>query len=107
MATDLLLELEMIMYDLMALTLESDSTRVVSFLVPGSGQVLTLDGKKLSSGYHGPSHHGNEPARIEEFSKVNLALIERLTRFLTRIKQSRDAQGRSMLDSHQLSRLRL
>ena len=32
------LECEAIMYDLMALALETDSTRVISMLVPGQGQ---------------------------------------------------------------------
>ena len=49
-APDLSLECEAIMYDLMALALETDSTRVISFLVPGQGQVFTIEGEKLSAG---------------------------------------------------------
>lgn len=98
-APDLSLECEAIMYDLMALALQSDSTRVLSFLVPGSGQVFTLEGKKLSAGYHGLSHHGNDPDRIGEFMKVNLAHIGRFARFVDRLKQTPDAEGRSLLDS--------
>ena len=52
------------MYDLMALALETDSTRVISLLVPGQGQVFTIEGEKLSAGYHGLSHHGNDPGRL-------------------------------------------
>ena len=52
-APDLSLECEAIMYELIALALETDSTRVISFLVPGQGQVFTIDGEKLSAGYHG------------------------------------------------------
>ena len=98
-APDLSLECESVMYDLMALALETDSTRVISFLVPGSGQVFTIDDKKLSAGYHGLSHHGNDPARIAEFMKVNLAHIGRFARFVERLKQVRDAEGRPLLDS--------
>ena len=68
-APDLSLECEAIMYELIALALETDSTRVVSFLVPGQGQVFTIDGEKLSAGYHGLSHHGNNPDKIAEFNQ--------------------------------------
>jgi hypothetical protein len=98
-APDLSLECETIMYDLMALALQTDSTRVLSFLVPGSGQVFTIDGAKLSAGYHGLSHHGNDPARIAEFMKVNLAHIGRFARFIERLKKTPDAQGQPLLDS--------
>ena len=51
-----------------ALALETDSTRVVSFLVrAGSG--VYIDGEKLSAGYHGLSHHGNNPDKIAEFNR--------------------------------------
>lgn len=98
-APDLSLECETIMYDLMALALQTDSTRVLSLLVPGSGQVFTLEGKKLSAGYHGLSHHGNDPARIAEFMKVNLAHIGRFARFIERLKTIQDAEDRPLLDS--------
>ena len=96
---DLSLECEAIMYDLMALALETDTTRVVSLLSPGSGQVFSIDGEKLSAGYHGLSHHGNDPKRIAEFMKVNLAHIGRFAKFVERLKKTKDAQGQSLLDS--------
>jgi len=98
-APDLSLECETIMYDLMALALETDTTRVMSFLVPGSGQVFTINGEKLSGGYHGLSHHGNDPARIAEFMKVNLAHIGRFANFVQRLKKTKDVEGKSLLDS--------
>lgn len=98
-APDLSLECETLMYDLMALALQTDTTRVLSFLVPGSGQVFTIDGAKLSAGYHGLSHHGNDPKQIAEFMKVNLAHISRFARFVERLKKTPDVQGQPLLDS--------
>jgi hypothetical protein len=98
-APDRLLECEAIMYDLMGLAIQTDSTSVISFLVGGGGQVLTIDGQKLSAGYHGLSHHGNHPGRVADFIKINLAHIEQFARFLKTLKTKQDAKGRPLLDS--------
>ncbi len=98
-APDLALECESIMYDLMALALTTDSTRVLSFLIPGWSQVFTIEGRKLSAGYHGLSHHGNDPAKIAEYNLVGTEHVKRFSRFLSQLKSSRDASGASLLDS--------
>lgn len=98
-AADLSLECETLMYDLMALALETDSTRVISFLLPGSGQVFTIDGERLGAGYHGLSHHGNDPGKIADYNKIGRAHVTRFGRFLQRLKESKEPNGRSMLDS--------
>ena len=98
-APDLSLECEAIMYDLMALALETDSTRVLSFLVPGQGQVFTIDGEKLSAGYHGLSHHGNDPDKIAEFNQVGKKQVANFGRFLSVLNQKKDAEGRPLLDT--------
>jgi len=98
-AADLSLECETIMYDLMALALETDSTRVISFLAPGAGQVFTIGGEKLSAGYHGLSHHGNDPDKIADFNRIGREHVVRFSRFLDQLNAKQDAQGRSLLDS--------
>ena len=98
-APDLALECESIMYDLMALALTTDSTRVMTFLVPGWSQVFTINGRKLSAGYHGLSHHGNDPSKIAEYNSVGKEHVNRFARFLDQVKSHRDAEGRSLLDS--------
>ncbi|MGY8643808.1 MAG: DUF1552 domain-containing protein [Verrucomicrobiales bacterium] len=98
-APDLSLECEGIMYDLMALALDTDSTRVISMLVPGQGQVFTIDGEKLSAGYHGLSHHGNDKDKIAEFNQVGKEHVTRFGEFLRRLNEKKDAEGRAILDS--------
>lgn len=98
-APDLSLECETIMYDLMALALQTDSTRVISLLVPGQGQVFSINGEKLSAGYHGLSHHGNDPAKIAEFNKVGLEHVTRFGRFLHQLQEKKDANGQPLLDT--------
>jgi hypothetical protein len=98
-APDVALECESIMYDLMALALTTDSTRVMTFLVPGWSQVFTIDGRKLSAGYHGLSHHGNDPSKIAEYNAVGKEHVSRFAHFLDQLKSHRDVDGKPMLDS--------
>lgn len=93
------LECETLMYDLMALALDTDSTRVMTFLVPGWSQVFELDGRRLSAGYHGLSHHGNEAGKIADYNLVGREHVKRFARFLEKVDRYRDPEDRSLLDS--------
>lgn len=99
MATELLFECEKLMFDLMALAFESDSTKLCTYLGPGNQQVFRLDGELLSTSYHGLSHHGNTPSSIEEFTKINYQHMTNLAYFIDKLKERKDAQGRPLLDT--------
>ncbi len=92
------LEAETIMYDLMALALETESTRVISLFIGGLGQVFTIDGHTLRAGYHALSHHGNDPDAIADLIKVETEHMRCFERFLTHLKRKTDAEGRPLLD---------
>lgn len=98
-APTLMLECESIMYDLMALALETDQTRVVTMFLAGLGQVFTIDGETLQAGYHALSHHGNDPEKIRDLVRVEREHMTRLATFLDQLKAKTDADGRSLLDS--------
>ena len=92
------LEAETMMYDLMALALETDSTRVMSLFVGGLGQVFTINGETLKAGYHALSHHGNDPDAIADLIKVETEHMRCFERFLSQLKSKTDAHGRCLLD---------
>lgn len=96
---NLQIEAEQIMYDLMTLALETESTRVISFFLHGLGQVFTFDGKPVGSGYHGLSHHGNNPTMIRDLVKVETAHIHCLAGFLKQLKEKKNHEGKSLLDN--------
>jgi hypothetical protein len=98
-APSLMLEAEDIMYDLMALAFQTDSTRVATMFLAGLGQVFTLDGTTLQAGYHALSHHGNDPEMIRDLVKVESEHMKCLNRFLNQLKDKKDAQGQALLDS--------
>ncbi|MDF1814870.1 MAG: DUF1552 domain-containing protein, partial [Verrucomicrobiales bacterium] len=98
-APNLMLEAESIMYDLMLLSLETDSTRVVTMFLAGLGQVFTINGETLKAGYHALSHHGNDPEKIKELVMVEKEHMKCLARFLTQLKAKTDENGESLLNS--------
>ena len=98
-APNLMIEAEAMMYDLMALALETDSSRVLTLFLGGEGQVFTIDGETLRSGYHMLSHHGNDPEKIAELVKVDREHMKCLAVFLDQLKRKTDAEGRPLLDT--------
>lgn len=71
-------------YDLMALALQTDSTRVTT-LETGLGfrtSELELDS------YHGLSHHGKSPDRLGQLQIVEAFMTTKLSDFITRLKEA-------------------
>lgn len=99
LAPTLMLECQQVMYDLIALALQTDSTRVMSMNIGGLGQVFTLDGRTLRAGYHALSHHGNDPDKIRDLVRVEVEHIRKLTGFLEQLKQKTDEHNRPLLDT--------
>ena len=98
-APNLMLEAETLMYDLMALALQTESTRVATMFLAGLGQVFTIDGETLQAGYHALSHHGNDPDKVRDLVKVELEHMKCFNGFLKQLKAKTDAHGRPLLDS--------
>lgn len=95
----LMLECEQIMLDLIHLALQTDATRVASLFIAGLGQVFTIDGRTLRAGYHALSHHGNDPDLIRDLVRVETEHMRCFDRFLQKMKETTDAEGRPLLES--------
>ena len=72
-------------YDLMALALQTDSTRVATLETGMGFRTSELD---LGS-YHGLSHHGKAPGRIDQLKVVEAFLTTKLSDFISRLKEAR------------------
>jgi hypothetical protein len=95
---NLQMEAASIMYDLMALALETESTRVLSLFLDGLGQVFSIDGRVLGSGYHGLSHHGNNPAMIRDLVAIETGHLHCFSGFIKQLSEKKNARGKSLLD---------
>ncbi len=71
-------------YDLMALALQTDSTRVTTLETGMGFRTSELD---LDS-YHGISHHGKSPDRIDQLKVIESFLTARLSGFIDRLKEA-------------------
>lgn len=96
---NLLMEAEQVLYDLMALAIQTESTRVITFGLYGLGQVFTIDGTPLSAGYHALSHHGNDPGMVRDLVKLEAAHMQRLSGFLRQLREKKDAHDRPLIDT--------
>jgi hypothetical protein len=83
------------MYDMIALALETDSTRTVTFQLSGMNAVPTIQG--VSNDWHNLSHHGKDPAKIDELKVIEEAEFAAFNDFLTRLG-SIEENGRPLLD---------
>jgi hypothetical protein len=96
---NLMMEAEQVLYDLMALAIQTESTRVITFGLYGLGQVFTIDGQPLSAGYHALSHHGNDPGMVRDLVKLERSHMRQLAAFLGQLREKKDAHQRPLLDS--------
>jgi hypothetical protein len=74
-----------LLYDLMALALQTDSTRVATLETGLGFRTAELD---LGS-YHGLSHHSKSEDRIGQLQVVEAFLTARLSNFISRLKDAR------------------
>lgn len=95
---NLQMEAGTIMYDLMALALETGSTRVISLFLDGLGQVFAIDGEVLKAGYHALSHHGNDPEMIRDLIAIERAHMDCFAGFLRQLSEKKNPEGKSLLD---------
>lgn len=84
-----------LMYDMIVLALQSDSTRTITFQISGLNSVPKIDGVK--SDWHGLSHHGKDPEKIDELQLIEQAEFESFNRFLTKLR-SVEENGQPLLD---------
>ena len=86
-----------LMFDLQALALETDMTRVSSFKMArdASGRVYPESG--VAKGFHGASHHGDREPNIDDFMLINRYHVGLVAYFLEKLKTTQEADG-NLLD---------
>lgn len=86
-----------LMYDLIALALQTDSTRVVTYVVRtelAGGVYPEFD---VSKDYHALTHHGNDPQNLEELAKVDTIYMNHWAYFLNKLRNIKEGSG-TLLD---------
>lgn len=86
-----------LLYDLILLALQTDSTRVATLEIGGSFIASDLG---IKAGYHGLSHHGKKQSSIDLLVEIERYQVEQFARFLGKLKETQEpgTEG-SLLDS--------
>lgn len=86
-----------LMFDLQVLAFMTDVTRVSAFKLSRdvSQRVFSIAG--VNTPFHSASHHGESPAKIAEYAKINRYHVSLLAYFLDKLKATPDGDG-NLLD---------
>src|SRR5687767_299569 len=83
------------LYELIALALQTDSTRIATLEIGGDFLPQNLG---IDKSYHGLSHHGNDEAAIKHLITLETYQVEQFGKFLARLSKMEDGE-RTILDS--------
>jgi hypothetical protein len=86
-----------LMYDLMALALEGDITRSITFMLGRDLSGASFPESGFTGGWHGTSHHGDKPENIANYAKVNRYHVQNLAYFCDKLRNTADGDG-NLLD---------
>ena len=85
-------------FDLLALAFEADITRVGTMLFARDLTGRTYpESEAPTSGFHGVSHHGEDPRRIADLSKINQYHVKMVAHLADRLAKTKDGDG-TLLD---------
>ncbi len=87
-------------YDLIALALQTDSTRVATLEVGGSFAASDLG---IKQGYHGLSHHGQVQSNIDLLVQIEHYQVEQFSRFLDKLSSIREPESDGTLLSNTMA----
>jgi hypothetical protein len=85
-----------LMYDLIALAFEGDITRSATFMLGRDLSSITHPESGYTGGWHATSHHGDTPANIANYAKVNRYHVANLAYFLDRLSKIEDVEGTAL-----------
>ena len=87
-----------LMFDMLALAFETDSTRVATLLISREGSNRSFADIGIASGHHDLSHHKNTPEIIDKVKLIDRWYMTRFARFLEKMQNTEDVDGKSLLD---------
>ncbi|MBI4663716.1 MAG: DUF1552 domain-containing protein [Verrucomicrobia bacterium] len=87
-----------IMYDMMILAFQTDSTRIATFLLAYEGSNRTFkDELGFAEGHHYLTHHQRRQEMIEKVKEIDLWYARQFAKFLEKMERTKDLDGNSLL----------
>ncbi|MBI3192801.1 MAG: DUF1552 domain-containing protein, partial [Pedosphaera parvula] len=86
-----------LMYDLLTLAFQTDTTRLGTFLVSHDGSNRSYPLLGVPEGHHHLSHHQNDRQMIQKLTKINRHHITQFAYFIEKLRSVREGEG-TLLD---------
>jgi hypothetical protein len=86
-----------LMFDLLALALQSDSTRIATMMIGRESSIRSYDHLGIPEAHHQLSHHRNDPANLAKLTKIQTYHVELFAKFIAKLRSTSDGDG-SLLD---------
>ena len=87
-----------LLFDMMALAFQTDSTRVISMMYSNAGSNRPYKNLSIRDGHHNISHHGGSLKKQQKISKINHYHVTLLHHLLTKLSKIEEGD-RSLLDN--------
>jgi hypothetical protein len=87
-----------LMFDVMALALQTDSTRICTFMYANEGSTRPYPTIGVPEGHHDLSHHGGDAKKHEKIRRINRFHVEQFAYLLGKLKAIREGEH-SLLDN--------
>lgn len=85
-----------LLFELVPLALQTDSTRLITILVQGRGDVPPVPG--VSIDHHNLSHHGQDPEKIRQLELIEMAEMRAVSKLIGALKEKTEG-GVPILDN--------
>ena len=86
-----------LMFDLLTLAFETDTTRVATFMMANEGSNRSYPMVGVNDGHHHLSHHQNKEDFVASIKKIDKYLMTHFARFIEKLKNTPEGDG-SLLD---------
>ena len=86
-----------VMYDMMALAFQTDSTRIATMIMGHDGDNRSFSEIGITEGHHDLSHHQNNADRVAKVATIDRWYVSQFARFLEKLEATPDVDGNSLL----------
>jgi hypothetical protein len=86
-----------LMFDILTLAFQTDSTRVATLLLAHDGSNRSFSEIGIPEGHHDLSHHFDNVEKKRKVAEIDLWYVKQFASFLRKLEQVKDADGQSLL----------
>jgi hypothetical protein len=87
-----------LMFDILTVAFQTDSTRIATLMVADAGSNRTYPEVEVRDGHHELSHHQKDAEKMEKISRIDRYLVERFAYFLNKLKSTKEGES-NLLDN--------